>query len=141
MSRTDFSRLFDQLEAMTLGFGPVFREFNLPTTNNYPPHNIIKKADNLFVLEMAVAGFKKSEISIQEHQSELIVKGIREGSTVDEQEDQYQFRGIGRRNFEKKFKMAEFLEISGATLEDGILSITLTRNLPEEEQPKLIAIN
>lgn len=139
MSRNDFSRLFDQLEAMTLGFGPVFREFHIPTTN-YPPHNIIKKTDNVFMLELAVAGFKKNEITVQEHQGELIIKGTKDEVYAEDQQDDYQFRGIGRRNFEKKFKMAEFLEIVDAKLEDGILSITLMRNVPEEAQPKLIAI-
>lgn len=139
MSRNDFSRLFDQLEAMTLGFGPVFREFHIPTTN-YPPHNIIKKADNVYILELAVAGFKKSEVTVTEHQGELIIKGTKEQVYEEDSQDDYQFRGIGRRNFEKKFKMAEFLEIVDAKLEDGILSITLMRNVPEEAQPKLIAI-
>lgn len=139
MSRNDFSRLFDQLEAMTLGFGPVFKEFHVPTTN-YPPHNIIKQSDNIYVLEVAVAGFKKSEITLQEHQGELVIKGSKDAIQDESIEEKYQFRGIGRRNFEKKFKMAEFLEIVDAKLEDGILSITLMRNLPDEAQPKLIAI-
>jgi molecular chaperone IbpA len=140
MSRNDFSRLFDQLEAMSLGFGPVFRNFTTPT-NNYPPHNIIMKTENVFILELAVAGFKKHEITVTEHQGELVIRGNRDnGFSEDPKEDTYQFRGIGRRNFEKTFKMAEFLEIVDATLEDGILSITLMRNVPEEAQPKLIAI-
>jgi molecular chaperone IbpA len=139
MSRNDFSRLFDQLEAMSLGFGPVFREFHIPT-NNYPPHNIIKNTENVFILELAVAGFKKNEISVTEHQGELVIKGTKENGFPEDAEDTFQYRGIGRRNFEKKFKMAEFLEIVDAKLEDGILSITLMRNLPEEVQPKLIAI-
>ena len=139
MSRNDFSRLFDQLEAMSLGFGPVFRDFSIPTTN-YPPHNIIKKSDNVFVLEMAVAGFKKNEITIQEHQGELIIKGTKDNVFEEDSRDDYQFRGLSRRNFEKKFKMAEFLEVVDGKLEDGILSMTLMRNIPESAQPKFIAI-
>jgi len=139
MSRNDFSRLFDQLEAMSLGFGPVFRDFAIPTTN-YPPHNIIKKTDNVFILELAVAGFKKNEITVQEHQGELVIKGTKDNVYEEDPQDDYQFRGIGRRNFEKKFKMAEFLEVVDGKLEDGILSITLMRNVPESAQPKLIAI-
>lgn len=138
MSKNDFSRLFDRLEAMSLGFGPVFREFNIPTTN-YPPHNIIKQSDTVFILELAVAGFKKSEITVQEKQGDLIIKGTKENEAEDNA-DLYQFRGIGRRSFEKSFKMAEFLEVTDAKLEDGILSIVLTKNTPEEEAPKLIAI-
>ena len=139
MSRNDFSRLFDQLEALTLGFGPVFREFHIPT-NNYPPHNIIKNTDNVFILEVAVAGFKKHEITVSEHQGELVIKGTKDNGFSEDQEDNFQYRGIGRRSFEKKFKMAEFLDIVDAKLEDGILSITLMRNIPAEAQPKLIAI-
>lgn len=131
----EFDRLFDRLDQLTVGFGPFFREFHVDTTN-YPPHNIIKKTDNEFVLELAIAGFKKSEITLEEHQGMLTVRGTKEAQP----ESEYQFRGIGKRSFEKKFKIAEYFEISSATLEDGILSVTFVKNVPEEAKPKLIAI-
>jgi len=138
MSKSDISSLFDRLESHFVGFGPAFREFQFPS-NNYPPHNIIQSEDNQFILELAVAGFKKHEITVKELQGELIVIGTKDESQKDAPEH-YQFRGIGRRSFEKTFKMAEFVEIVDAKLEDGILSITLMKNIPQKAQHKLIAI-
>jgi len=135
MSRNEFDRLFDRLDQLTVGFGPLFREFQFESTS-YPPHNIIKRSDTELVLELAVAGFRKSEITLEEHESLLTVKGVKESQP----EEQYQFRGIGKRSFEKKFKMAEYFEIAEATLEDGILTVVFKKNVPEEAQPKLIAI-
>lgn len=135
MSRHDFSRLFDQLEALTVGFGPVFRDFQIPTTN-YPPHNIVRISDNEFYLELALAGFKKEEITMEEHQGLLTIRGDK-GAL--EQSD-YQFRGIANRSFSKSFRIAEYFEVNDATLEDGILTVRFIKNVPEEAKPKLIAI-
>lgn len=135
MSRNDLSRLFDQLESLTVGFGPVFRDFQLPTTN-YPPHNIVKVSDNEFYLELAVAGFKKNEITMEEHQGLLTIKGDKETMS----DSSYQFRGIASRSFSKSFRIAEYFEVSGATMEDGILTVKFIKNVPEEARPKLIAI-
>lgn len=135
MSRNDFSRLFDQLEALSVGFGPVFRDFQVPTTN-YPPHNIVKLSDNEFYLELAVAGFKKEEISMEDHQGLLTIKGDKEAAVGAE----YQFRGIANRSFSKSFRIAEYFEVNEAKLEDGILTVSFVKNVPEEAKPKLIAI-
>jgi molecular chaperone IbpA len=136
MSRHDFSRLFDHLEALSVGFGPVFRDFQ-SQTSNYPPHNIVRVSDNEFYLELAVAGFKKGEISMEEHQGLLTIKGDKVTDTSD---TSYQFRGIANRSFSKSFRIAEYFEVSDASLEDGILSVKFTKNVPEEAKPKLIAI-
>jgi len=135
MSRNDLSRLFDQLEALSIGFGPVFRDFQMPSTN-YPPHNIVTITENEFNLELTVAGFKKSEISMEEHHGVLTISGSKETSS----ESTYQYRGIAARSFSKSFRIAEYFEVSNATLEDGILVVAFTRNVPEEAKPKLIAI-
>jgi molecular chaperone IbpA len=134
MSRNDFERLFNQLDSYTVGFGPLFRDFHL-TTANYPPHNIVAHSDNKFVLELAVAGFKKSEISIQESQGLLTVKGSKNEDTPE-----YQYRGIATRDFEKSFRIADYFKVSDASLEDGILSVTFYKEVPEQDKPKLIAI-
>lgn len=136
MSRNDLSRLFDQLESLTVGFGPVFKDFQLPSTN-YPPHNIVRVSDNEFYLELAVAGFKKKEITMEEHQGLLTIKGNKETTA----ESDYQFRGIANRSFAKSFRIAEYFEVSSANMEDGILTVTFIKNVPEEAKPKLIAIN
>ena len=135
MSRNDISRLFDHLEALSIGFGPVFRDFQVQTTN-YPPHNIVTISDNEFKLELAVAGFKKSEVQMQEHQGLLTISGTKETT----QDSEYQYRGIAGRSFSKSFRIAEYFEVASATLEDGILTVTFVKNVPEEAKPKLIAI-
>jgi molecular chaperone IbpA len=133
--RNDFSRLFDQLESLTVGFGPVFRDFQAPTSN-YPPHNIVSLSDNEFRLELAVAGFKRHELSMEVHQGLLTIKGDKEVSP----ESTYQFKGIANRSFSKSFRIAEYFEVNDANLEDGILTVKFIRNIPEEAKPKLIAI-
>ena len=135
MSRNDFQRLFDQLETLSIGFGPVFRDFQVPTTN-YPPHNIITLSENEFKLELAVAGFKKNEVRMEEHQGVLTIKGDKNLSSDSE----YQYQGIAARSFSKSFRIAEYFEVSGAGMEDGILTVSFIKNIPEEAKPKLIAI-
>ncbi len=138
MSRNDFSQLFSQLDALSVGFGSVFKEFEL-ANSGYPPHNIVKTTENVFILELAVAGFKKHELSIEEHQGNLTIKGTKENFPEDNQ-DVYQHRGIAKRSFVKTFRIAEFFEVVNSKLEDGMLSITFMKNVPPEAQPKLIAI-
>jgi molecular chaperone IbpA len=135
MSRTDFTRLFDQLESLSVGFGPVFRDFQVPTSN-YPPHNIVQISDTEFYLELAVAGFKKDEVTMEEHQGLLTIKGDKKA----EPESVYQYRGIASRSFSKSFRIAEYFEVANASMEDGILRVSFVRNVPEEAKPKLIAI-
>lgn len=142
MSRNDFSRLFDQLEALSVGFGPVFRDLQTPTSN-YPPHNIVFINDGKFNLELAVAGFKKDEVSMEEHQGTLTIRGDKKPNLdeVVEGMPTYQYRGIANRSFSKSFRIAEYFEVSDATMEDGILKVTFVKNVPDEAKPKLIAIN
>lgn len=135
MSRHDLDRFFDQLESLTVGFGPVFKDFRTQNTS-YPPHNIVRLSDDEFYIELAVAGFKKNEITMEEHQGLLTIKGDKD----TEQSSEYQFRGIANRSFSKSFRIAEFFEVSGAVLEDGILKVNFVKNVPDEAKPKLIAI-
>ena len=141
MSRNDFSRIFDQLDALSIGFGPVFRDLQ-NSTSNYPPHNIVFITDEKFNLELAVAGFKKSEIHMQEHHGLLTISAEKktESDATTEGTPTYQYRGIAGRSFTKSFRIAEYFEVNNATLEDGILTITFVKNVPEEAKPKLIAI-
>lgn len=136
MSRNDFSRLFDHLEALSVGFGPVFRDFQVPTVN-YPPHNIIRVSDEAFGLELAVAGFKKGEITMEMHEGLLTVKGDKPTEDISA----YQHRGIAGRSFSKSFRIADYFEITDAKLEDGILSVSFVKNVPDSAKPKLIAIS
>lgn len=137
MSKSDFDRLFDQLESFSVGFTPAFRDFTNHIRPSYPPHNIIKVSDNVLQLELAVAGFKKDEISVEEHQGLLTIKGEK---NTDLKTEMYQYRGIANRSFVKQIRIAEFYEVTNATIEDGILTITFVKNVPEQAKPKMIQI-
>lgn len=132
----DFDRLFDHLNQVAVGFGPLFRDFQHASTN-YPPHNIITISDNKFNLELAVAGFKKDELTIQDDDGVLTISADK--TNTQNEQTTYQHRGIAKRSFSKSFRIAEHFEISEANLEDGILTIKFVKNTPVI-QPKLIAI-
>jgi molecular chaperone IbpA len=137
MSRNDITRLFDQLDSLSVGFGPVFKDFQYQfQSNSYPPHNIVRVSDDQFYLELAVAGFKKDEVRMEECQGLLTISGEKATSSDPE----YQYRGIAGRSFSKSFRIAEYFEVSEATLQDGILTVKFIKNVPEEAKPKLIAI-
>jgi molecular chaperone IbpA len=135
MSRDDFSRLFGQLESLSVGFGPVFRDFQSPTVN-YPPHNIVQLSETEFQIELAIAGFKKSEINIEIHEGVLTIKGTKGDAPLN----QYQHRGIAARSFIRNFRIAEYYEVVDADLEDGILVVKFIKNIPDSAKPKVINI-
>lgn len=128
-------KLFDTIESMTLGFGPLFRDFKTASTN-YPPHNIVWVSENEIRLELAVAGFKKSEISVKQHECLITIRG----EPASDQQVEYQYKGIARRSFTKSFRIAEYYEVTEAKIEDGILSVSFVKNVPESAQPKTINI-
>lgn len=132
----DFGKIFSKLEALSVGYGPVFKDFQ-SASNNYPPHNIVRISDNEFHLELAVAGFKKSELTLEECEGALSIKGEK----ADRNDSTYQFNGIASRSFSKVFRIAEYFEVQSATAEDGILTVKFVKNVPDEAKPKRIAIN
>ena len=131
---TRHEKLMGQLETYSLGFDKLFSDFN---TTNYPPHNIYSVNDDKFIIEMAVAGFSKDEIKLQEHSGILTISA--EKKTIDENK-RYQHRGIAQRAFSKRFQLVEHLQIESAALDLGILTVVLVMNVPEEEKPKYIDI-
>lgn len=138
MPKNDFDRLFERLESLSVGFGPVFRDFASYAQPSYPPHNIVSESENRLRIELAVAGFKKSDITIEEHQGILTITGNKESQS---ESLDYRHRGIANRSFTKSFRIAEYYEVKEASLEDGILSVLCIKNAPEVEKPKLISIS
>ena len=134
MPKHDFAGLFNQLDSLSVGFGPVFKDFQIQP-NGYPPHNIVRISDNEFDLELAVAGFKKNEVKIEECQGLLTIRGEKA-----EEPPVYQYRGIAGRSFSKSFRIAEYFEVNNASMEDGILTVSFVKNVPEEARPKTIEI-
>lgn len=136
MSKHEFDRLFERLESFSVGFAPIFQDLRYESSG-YPPHNISKVSDDITLIELAVAGFKKSEIEVKELNGEITVQGIKPESDVDSGN---QFRGIANRSFVKRFKIAGYYEIDSVSLEDGLLTIKLVKNLPELPKPKVFQI-
>jgi len=139
MPKHELDKLFDRLDSLTVGFSPLFKEFQYAVTG-YPPHNIIKTTDNVYILELAVAGFKRDEIKIEELKGVVTITGTKDNGFSEDKVDNYQFRGIGQRSFTKSVRLAEYIKVVDAKLEDGLLSITLMRDEPEADKPKLISI-
>jgi molecular chaperone IbpA len=135
---------FDKIDTTLLnkalvGFEPMFRYSNFANSNaNYPPYNIIMIDDDHYEIEIAVAGFNKSEISIEVEREMLIVNGSK--NKQDEVEKLYQHRGLSSRDFVRTFTLAEHVSVTSASITDGILSVLLTREIPEEKKRKLIQI-
>jgi molecular chaperone IbpA len=110
------------------------------TTPAYPPYNVIRISDDEYFMEFAVAGFKKSEISITTDNNALYIKGEKR-DTVPDDHPGYIYKGIAARKFSRSFRLPEYFEVVSAKSEDGILKIHLERNIPEEKKPKTIKIN
>lgn len=108
-------------------------------TSNYPPHNVIKTGEETVTIEVAVAGFEEGEINITTEDSVLVIRG--EQLRTDPVNYEYLHRGISSRNFTQTFKLADHVEVLGAAVKNGILTIDLERKIPEEKKPKSIAIN
>jgi len=119
-----------------VGFDSLLDELELRREDsNYPPYNIIKQGNNRYAIELAVAGFSKSDIEITWEDRDLIVKASKEHRDAE-----YLHKGISTKAFEKNFRLAEHVDVVGADLSDGMLSIELEVVLPEEKRPKLIPI-
>ncbi len=122
-----FDRLFDLVDE-SLRYQPE---------DNYPPCNITRTGENTYRISLAVAGFKPEQIGVTVNQNVLIVTG-----NADEKqgEGEYLYRGIAGRSFERRFNLADFVIVKGASLEEGLLQIELELELPEAMKPRRIEI-
>ena len=123
-----FDRMFDNFET----------RFANQINNNYPPYNVVKTDENNYFVELAVAGFKKSEISVEVENDYLTIKGER--ARTDDVEQQYLHRGLSARDFVRQFQLAEHMVVKGAAIQDGILTVQLERLIPEEKKARLVDI-
>ena len=128
-----------------IGFDSILDELmrvNAQQANtNYPPYNIVKHSEDAFAIELAVAGFREGDIKITLEKNVLTIKGEQTVSLDElEKEVEYVHRGISARNFDRTFTLADYVEVLGAKAENGILTIELERQVPEEQKPKTVAI-
>lgn len=130
------------IHKFALGFDQVFDELlrqNSGTNSaNYPPYNVVKHSEDKFSIELAVAGFNSEEITIQVHKQKLTITGKKESDSDPEPE--YLYRGISSRSFVREWTLAEHVKVRSAVQENGILRITLEREIPVEDRPKFIDI-
>jgi molecular chaperone IbpA len=128
-STVGFDRLFDMLENSSFG----------ASQENYPPFDLIKQGDNEYRIQLAVAGFQPDEIDITAQQNVLVVSG-RKNEESEEGGNDFIYRGIANRSFERRFALADHIQVKGADLKDGLLAIDLVREIPEAMKPKKINI-
>jgi molecular chaperone IbpA len=119
-------------------FDTMINRIDNSNSTNYPPYNIIKHDDDNYTIEVAVAGFADGEIDVQVNDGQLIITGDK--AEVETEQDNYLHQGIGTRKFVRTFQLAEYVEVKTATVEAGILIVSLEREVPEAMKPKSIAI-
>ncbi|MCP1200359.1 Hsp20 family protein [Notoacmeibacter sp. MSK16QG-6] len=139
MRHVDFSPLYRS----TVGFDRMFTLLDSlaqpENTPSYPPYNIERTAEDAYRITMAVAGFEEDELSVEAHRNVLTIKAAK-AEDEDGEERQFLHRGIATRAFERRFQLADHVEVTAAGLKNGLLHIDLKRNVPEEMKPRRIAI-
>lgn len=140
MRSVDFSPFYRS----TIGFDRLFQLLDTagnlePDAPAYPPYNIERLSENAYRISMAVAGFSRDEINIEVKEQTLAVRGEKKSET-ETGNRQFLHRGIAQRAFERRFQLADHVEVKGADLKDGLLHIELQRNIPERMKPRQIAI-
>jgi molecular chaperone IbpA len=131
----------------TVGFDRMFNMLDTATrldqgAPSYPPYNIEKAGEDAYRIVMAVAGFGEADIEVTAKENSLVVAGKKdqEPETQDQAASSYLHRGIASRGFERRFDLADHIRVTGARLENGLLTIDLLRELPEAMKPRSIAI-
>ena len=143
---TNALSIFNQLRPVTVGFDDIFEDFGKMFDENilrgsykqsYPPYDIVKITDNKYNIQIALAGYSKKDIEVKVEENTLSVKSIRESS--DEKQEVIH-QGISKRYFERQFTIADDVEVLGAELKDGLLTVSLERIIPEHKKAKTILI-
>jgi molecular chaperone IbpA len=137
--RTIDTTALAHLNRALVGFDRIFNDRSFETrTTNYPPYNIVKYEENSYGIEVAVAGFNKDEINVEVEGDQLKISGNK-SIDIDETKE-YLHRGLAARDFEQAFTLAEYMEVRGAEVKDGMLRIQIERIIPEAMKPRTIEI-
>ena len=138
MTTVDFSPFYRS----TVGFDRLFSRLDSlvgQEAKTYPPYNIEKLGDDSYRISIAVAGFADSDLVIESKENGLVVKGAK--AVNEDKTREFLHRGIAERSFELRFQLAEYVEVTGASLANGLLHVELKRELPESKKARTIAIN
>ena len=126
-----FDRMFDSLTSAS----------SFTQQTNYPPYNIIKKSDTEFLIEVAVAGFSKKDVEVRMSENRLNISSIDlRTSEMDMDDTEYLHKGISARSFKRAFTLSDDVVVKEANMENGILSISMERVIPEDKKPRTIEI-
>ncbi len=129
-STVGFDRLFNMLDQMSGSDAAV----------GYPPYNIERTGEHNYRISVAVAGFAESDLSIESRENTLTIRGSREAQSADATKREILHQGIAARAFERRFQLADHVQVVGATLEHGLLHVDLVREIPEAQKPRQIQI-
>jgi|TARA_R110000851_G_scaffold86638_1_gene188188 molecular chaperone IbpA len=145
--------IFNNLRPLTVGFDDMFAHFEHMmddrfitngTVSNFPPYNIVKTGKNTYNIELALAGFNKKDIDVEYEDNNLVVKSKKvdkaEASETTDVDGNMIHRGISKRHFLKSFTIASDVEVKGAELKDGLLTVALERIIPDAKKARSIEI-
>ncbi|MGO8738720.1 Hsp20 family protein [Rhodoblastus sp.] len=140
MRQFDLSPLYRS----TIGFDRLFSLLDQPSfaegaAASYPPYNIERTGETAYRLTLAVAGFGENELSIETRQNAMTIKGEKAARAEDETREML-YQGIAARAFERRFQLADHVQVTGARLENGLLHVDLVREIPEAQRPRAIPI-
>ena len=128
----------------TIGFDRLFSLLDqangLESAPTYPPYNIERTGENAYRISVAVAGFAQPELNIELKENTLTIRGEKAAKS-EEKAGETLYQGIAARAFERIFQLADFVQVKGAALENGLLHVDLVREIPEAKKPRQIAIN
>ena len=146
MTSKDLS-IFNSLRPFSIGFDDMFDQFESMlgngglVQNNYPPYNIRKTGKDKYAIELAVAGFSKSDVEIEYEDKLLTVKTKKVNKSVEENSGEIIHRGISQRSFSRSFTIADDVKVNEAELKDGLLTINCEKIIQEQKKKKLIPIS
>jgi molecular chaperone IbpA len=129
-STVGFDRMFSMLDQLSAMEGSV---------PSYPPYNIERTGENAYRISVAVAGFTNADLSIESNENRLTIRGEKHDNDKEKTGDVL-YQGIAARTFERRFQLAEYVEVKGASLENGLLHVDLVREIPEAMKPRAIPI-
>tara|TARA_R100000234_G_C4842328_1_gene111605 strand:- start:90 stop:515 length:426 start_codon:yes stop_codon:yes gene_type:complete len=135
------TRVFDPFKNLTVGFDDIFDQLSsmskyVNDIPNYPPYNIKKVGKDKYQLDMALAGFSKDDVKVETNDNTLTISA----SSSDKEDDSYVHKGIAKRAFKRQWTLVEHLEVQDAKLKDGVLTVDMKLNLPDEKKPRTIKI-
>ena len=138
--------IWNSLKPFSIGFDSIFDEFDRlldssEFVSNYPPYNIKQVSDSDYKIEIALAGFDKKDIEVEAKDNSLTIRSKTKDETIDEKGDGVVHRGIAARQFMRSFALGDDIKAKDAKLKNGLLTIDLEREIPEEKKPRLIAVH